>query len=96
MDYSNWVCTLWGWKSPDWEGVVAVTLYSHVHADGMSLALNETKGPLQETLPFHFVDTSHCHILDLPLVTLSHFRLFFAYLPSFISAYFLVGQQFPL
>lgn len=63
---------------------------------GMSLALNETEGPLQETLPFHFVDTSHCHILDLPLVTLSHFRLFFAYLPSFISAYFLVGQQFPL
>lgn len=33
-DYSIWVCTLWGWKSPGWEDVAAVTTYSHVHADG--------------------------------------------------------------
>lgn len=63
---------------------------------GTSLALNETKGPLQETLPSLLVDTSHCHTLDIPVVTLSHFHSFSAYLPSFISSYFLIGQQLPL
>lgn len=45
---------------------------------GTSLALNETKGPLQETLPSLLVDTSHCHTLDIPVVTFPHVLCIFA------------------